>query len=451
MMTKTKETNHSAIQAGFPEDLYRLRPSAIWRAFSTQTFAFWMSCAYLFFEYVRPQAIWSVFEVYPYWARTFLMLALIGWILDPKRQLVWNRITTGIFVLLGLVLISSYLAYWPEISRYHLVEFLNWVVVFFVLTQTVTTRTRFFLLLLIFLAASFKLSFYGARTWALMGFQFSDWGLRGPAGYFENPGELAVQMVVFAPIALHFCFAVSPYITRWQRYVLYLMPLTAALTTLGTNTRGGQLALATQVVALILTMKHRFKALALVTILAVIGFQLLPEEQRLRFQAAGEDSTSEQRLLYWKNGWQMMKDHPFTGVGYFNFIPYYTQHHQDDLLYGSQAELPHNIFIQIGTDTGFTGLAVFVAVILSAYGATRRLRRDAMVRNDNFVGQLATGLNLSLLGFLVAGQFVTIAYYPYLWIHLAFVTMMMTFVANEGSPRGLQRFRRYGARAMHLT
>ena len=40
-------------------------------------------------------------------------------------------------------------------------------------------------------------------------------------------------------------------------------------------------------------------------------------------------------------------------------------------------------------------------------------------------------MNLALLGYVVAGQFVTVAYYPYTWIHLMFVTAIGTFWENE--------------------
>ena len=58
--------------------------------------------------------------------------------------------------------------------------YFNWVVIFFVLTNTATTRQRVFILLLIFFMASFKLSLHGARTLAMRGFAFADWGLSGP-------------------------------------------------------------------------------------------------------------------------------------------------------------------------------------------------------------------------------------------------------------------------------
>lgn len=35
-------------------DRYKLKPGSVWKAFSTDNFAFWISCCYLFFEYVRP-------------------------------------------------------------------------------------------------------------------------------------------------------------------------------------------------------------------------------------------------------------------------------------------------------------------------------------------------------------------------------------------------------------
>jgi hypothetical protein len=42
-----------------------------------------------------------------------------------------------------------------------------------------------------------------------------------------------------------------------------------------------------------------------------------------------------------------------------------------------------------------------------------------------------------LIGFVVAGQFVTVTYYPFLWIHLVLLTSMTTFLHNEKHIRDL--------------
>lgn len=211
------------------------------------------------------------------------------------------------------------------------------------------------------------------------------------------------------------------------------MPVTAALTIIGTNTRGGQLALAVQILALIATSKHWFKMLLLIVVIGVIGSQILPHKQMKRFENMGEDTTSLQRLLYGKHGWQIIKDHPFLGVGYFNFRQYYDQNYPyvyDLVLPSAQrsgAEPPNNIIIQVGTDIGFPGLAVYLSLMASAWLRMRKLGKEAGVAGDLFVAQLTKGMDLALLGFFVAGQFVTVAYYPYLWIHLVLVAAMCAF------------------------
>lgn len=410
-------------------DLYQMKLRFILAAFVQENFSFWMSCAYLFFEYVRPQAIWPALDVYPYWARTFIILAFIGWLLDPKRKFVWNRITTGVFLFLFLVILSSAFAYWPDVSWNNFMNYFNWVVVYFVLTQTVTTRQRFFVFLLIFFLLSFKLSIYGTRTLALRGFSYADWGLAGPQGFFENPGELAIQMLVFAPLSFFFILGIKPFLKRWLSFLLYLMPVTAVLTILGTNTRGSQLALAAQFLILIMMLKQRVKVLILVLFVGFIGFQLIPPEQMKRFEDVGKDGTSKQRLLYWEHGWQMIKDHPGLGVGFFNFAPYYDRFYSEDLTLDilTGAQLPHNIFIQVGTDTGFTGLTVFVYLIIAGFRVMHRLRKKIKGNGDQFIQCLVKGMNLALLGYVIAGQFVTVAYYPFFWIHLMMVTAIATF------------------------
>lgn len=417
------------------ENLYKLRPSSVWTAIASDNFAFWMCCCYLFFEYVRPQAIWSVFDVYPYWGRTFVVLAFLGWVQDPKRKFIWTKITTGIFIFTVLIILSSMNAYWPDVSWEKFMVFFNWVPIYFILTQNITTRCRFYLLILIFIIASFKLSFYGARTFAMRGFAFEGWGLAGPQGFFQNPGELAIQMVIFAPISLFFIQGIKNHLSKWKACLLYLMPVTAYITVIGTNTRGGQIGMAVQIISLITMTKHRIKTLIVIVLIGYASYNLIPEEQKARFEGAGKDETSIQRILYWKHGWKMIKDHPFLGVGYYNFSPYYKIHHSDDIvleiLHGTTAQLPHNIFIQVGTDTGFTGLFVFGGLMAASFYLMCKIGKEAEKVNDMFVKNITKGMNLALLGYIVGGQFVTIGYYPFFWIHLVFTTGISTFWGIE--------------------
>ncbi len=160
-----------------------------------------------------------------------------------------------------------------------------------------------------------------------------------------------------------------------------------------------------------------------------LAIALLPEEQKARFISAGDDTTSQQRLLYWKHGFSIIEAHPLLGIGYYNFPRYFATHWPQDMLRGPAytpkgvevSELPHNIFIQIGTDTGITGLVLFGMLIYRTWKIEREIRLLARERQDTSkpFAALARGLLVAMWGFVIAGQFVTVTYYPFFWINLA--------------------------------
>lgn len=418
---RIKSTGEIAI-----EEFYALKLRRIAMHMMREHFSFWMICCYLLFEYVRPQAILPSIDVAP-WPSIFLGLAMVGRVMDRNTRWVSDPANLLISAFMLIFLAASISAFYPEWAWRQFPEMMSWFVVYFVVVNTVTTERRLLIFVGIFLFASYKLSFFGARTWIMRGFSFERWGIQGPPGYFMNSGELTVQMLMFAPVA--YCLAVflRPHLSRLKFAFLMTMPITAALTVLGASSRGSQLGLAYQGYRIFLQGRLTFKTVAVVAAILAIGWNLLPAEQKERFSAAGSDSTSVQRILYWKHGLEMIRDHPVLGVGPFNFPPYYEDHWPEDMLMGS-AQASHNIFIQVGTDVGVTGLLIFVALIWRSFAISRSVR--AMGLDDKPFGALANGFMIGLWGFLISGQFVTIAYYPFFWINLA-MTVALGSIASR--------------------
>ncbi|PSF04862.1 hypothetical protein C7H09_17715 [Marinobacter fuscus] len=402
------------------EDFYALNIKKMWQYFKGESFAFWMICAYLGFEYVRPQSIIPAIDILP-WTQLVVIGAILGCFTDKTVRWVSSSVNVLLILFLLIILLSSVLAYFPSASYRNLDKYYLWVVIYFLIINIVNTRKRFFIFICIFLVASFKISFSLALTWAQRGFSFTSWGLSGPPGFFQNSGELAIQMLVFWPIAWAFAHSLKPYVSKWWYRALMLMPITAIMVILGASSRGGQLALIVQ----LLVMNHRAVFRPKVLISMAVAFSLiwtfLPDEQKERFQSMGEDKTSRQRLLYWENGIDMIKENPLLGVGYFNFVPYFAMYYPEDVIV-SKVELPHNIFIQVGTDAGVIGFSVFLLLLLTAYRKSAKFKPDGCTKEVALVGKFT---NLSLTGFIIAGQFVTVTYYPFLWIHLALLVSMM--------------------------
>lgn len=414
------------------ESLYTLELKVWWQYFKSESFAFKMICLYLFVEYVRPQSIFTWLDFLP-WAQLFVLGSLVGIFMEKDRKWVASPINKWMVLFFLSILWSTLNAHYPEVSYTKLADFYTWFIIYFLIINIVTTPQRLLFFLAIFCIASFKLSFSLALTWAKRGFSFASWGLSGPSGFFQNSGELAIQMAVFWPIGLAVALSLKPYLPKWKYRVLILMPITACMVILGASSRGGQLAMAAQFFLRFFKQIFKFKVLFGIIVVVTAGWHFLPEEQKQRFAEAGTDKTSQQRLLYWENGYQMMNDYPLTGVGYYNFRAYFEDYYAQDMLY-PRAELPHNIFIQVGADLGYVGLFFYLMLILCAFLA---LSRIGTLELPGLFGELSTAFKVSMLGFIIAGQFVSVVYYPFLWIHLAIISALYTskefFTANSDS------------------
>lgn len=412
------------------DELYTLNPKVLWSQFKKQHFAFWMVCLYLIFQYFDPAEIYHHLDFLP-WDKIVIGLAVLAWPVDPHRR--WVRDSTNIWMLLFLIVIfvSSALAVYPAISWNHWFNFVDWFVIYFVIINTVNTKERYFIFLVIFLLANFKLSFFGARTWVMRGFGFVKWGIKGPPGFFGNSSDFSSEMLMFAPIAFELALFVKPVVRRVTYWFLMLGAVTGAMSVLGASSRGSQVALAFQGVWVAIQRKLKFKILIAIALIGALGYALLPATEKARFSTAGTDQTSVQRLDYWREGIKMIEHHPVLGVGYFNFAPVYASHASDKLWNGT-AQLPHNIFIQVGTDAGLIGLGIFVMLIYRNLKIARNIRR-ACAKNERapaFATAVARGLTLTTWGFVVAGQFNTVTYYPFLWINLA-LTVSLANIVNQ--------------------
>lgn len=403
----------------------------MWRFFKSETLAFWMICFYFFLEYVRPQSIYPIIDFLP-WAQLALLGALFGCFLDKSVRWVSAPFNFWLILFFVLILLSSFFAYYPSVSYDNLENFYSWLIIYFLIINIVNTEKRLFIFLCIFFLASFKLSLSLSITWAQRGFSFTSWGLMGPPGFFQNSGELSIQMLVFWPLAWAFFNGLKSNLNKVQYLVLLLMPVTAIMVILGASSRGAQLALLVQLIMMNASSIFRPKIIVSCLIAFSILWTLLPQEQKDRFQIAGDDRSSTQRLLYWENGIDMLNKHPGLGVGYYNYVPYYENFYREDMLY-DKAELPHNIFIQVGSDLGYPALIVyFILIFYSAYKTYKLRIRYFEGKNDGFAFNIIKYLNVSLVGFVVAGQFVSVVYYPFLWIHLAFLVCFQNIIIPNG-------------------
>jgi O-antigen ligase len=269
---------------------------------------------------------------------------------------------------------------------------------------------------------------FALRNWAAMGFGFAKDGTGGGPGWFHNSGEFGIQMCVFLPLAIAFFLALR---SNWPllKKGFFLSFSVAALSgTISSSSRGAVLGAAAVMLWMLLNSKHKLKGMILFVVIGLLALSIMPSEQMERFETAGEDSTSINRKLRWEKGLEMAARYPLLGTGFANWKV------ADEKIFGGTGDLSHNIFIECMSELGYTGLAVFVAMIGSTFINNFRTRRlvSQPGRENRFIFYMAHGLDGALIGFLVSGFFVTVLYYPYFWINLA-MTVSLNSIARNGA------------------
>ena len=415
-------------------DLYSLKFATLWSALKAEHLSLWMLCIYFFFEYVRPQKEFPVIDVLP-WGQVFLIGAIVTAFLDPTARWVSNVQNKLLVLFAIIVVLSSMLAFSPAKSLDRWDVFTNWFIVYFLVITVVNTEKRMILFMLAYCLFNLKMSQHGAVVWSSRGFTFAGYGISGPSGWFRNSGEYAIQMLIFGSLAISFVYALNEYWGKYKKWFFYVAAATGYMAVMGASSRGAQIGLLVIGVWWILKLKGGLRSLITICLVGAVLFYILPDAQMQRFNEMGDDKSSLQRLAYWKYGlFEVVPKYPVLGVGYGNWLTYVSFMVPQGMGPYMTVQGAHNIYIQAAAELGITGLISFLLLIVGAFVTNVRSRTIAKSMGNKFMYYLSYGLDAGLIGYLVAGSFVTVLYYPFFWIQISMIVMLNN-VINHASKK----------------
>lgn len=425
----------AAISQQERDALLGVRVGAYVKAFYNEHPAFWFLCFTYFIEYVRPQRIFPVIDVLPYGviAIAGTLLFLFG---DKDRQHPKNATVFCIYTFFILVFVGMFYAIDSQRSSYIGYIYLNWFLLTFLTLSLVTTERRFLVFLFLYLVWNFKMSFFGFRVFVSRGFDLSGFGLRGPQGWFHNSGEFGLQMAIITMIGIGVFLALRPHLTSWRYWVVLLLPASAFISTLGTDARGNYVGLAAGLLWLGFFAKG--KRIAGITILlfsAGIAYLLIPQEMIDRFSVAGDDYTSYTRETRWAAGIDIFRDNWITGVGTGSWRAYYQQNFPRE--WGREGYgLPHNIFLDPMGEHGILGISLLLLIIFGLFAASRKTRLLAQLIGRDDIIWISRGFDAGTIALIGGGFFMSILYYPYLWVHAGLILCLhhITRAEHDTSP-----------------
>ena len=103
------------------------------------------------------------------------------------------------------------------------------------------------------------------------------------------------------------------------------------------------------------------------------------------------------------------------GIGYNNWVPYYTKLHPDETFYGFTL-VAHSTPVTILAELGIFGFVFYYGLVVKVFFINFQSMKLASCFEKKIWRSFPFALNLGLVGFLFASIFLSIAFYPFLFI-----------------------------------
>jgi len=281
----------------------------------------------------------------------------------------------------------------------------------------------------------------GLYSWfVLTRFEIGMGGRLGSLLYYDA-NDLGLLLVCTLPLALYLLRG-SPSLA--VRGLSAAAALAFLITIVRTGSRGAFLGLLAVVLYLLLTLKAvpALARVAWLTGLAVFFMMAASESywtsMRTLLTPSADYNWSGQsdggRIEVWKRGIRYMLRRPLTGVGVAAFpvaegtISPLAPRQEYGI--GLKWSAAHNSFVQIGAELGVGGLICFVGLLAAAWRALRRVERGAG-SGASREAALAQAFRTSLVGYVVAGFFLSQAYAAYLYTMLGIIVGFSSVIANS--------------------
>jgi O-antigen ligase len=177
-------------------------------------------------------------------------------------------------------------------------------------------------------------------------------------------------------------------------------------TILLTYSRGTMLGLVALGITALIMMPKRPKYIGAILIIALVAIRFTGPQLAARYMSSfaseeERDYSSESRLDLWIDCLKVVQSYPFLGVGPANWRVIATN-------YGwPEGKSAHSVWMETAAEVGIPGVLALMLFFTSAIIRLWPVARAPASLQNEYESLLATGIILSIVGFAVAGQFVS--------------------------------------------
>lgn len=395
----------------------------------TRYLYYWLLLA-LFFEYGRPASYIKPLALLPLNSTIPMLLLVLSLFANGLRP--WNRIFADKyakwpFIFVGFILIS---ATWASVFTYTNTIFqraLGYLFLLIMIARICTTRQRvrgvFFILIIshLFLLAMNPIVVLEPTVRHYI----------TGATFLGDGNDFSLSLCILLGFAVEMSLAQTSTLKKvlyWGLMGLLLLAIVAS------QSRGATLGMAA--VFGYMWWRSPRKAVGIVVILLAAFAVLLYApavyfERMSTISAPSQDSSAEGRLHAWRAGTKMALNN-VLGVGAGNFPNNFPKYRAVDA--PARWMTAHSMYFLVLGELGFLGLLLLFKLVFGNFLSNVRLRKRLEQQDPKKFAADIRSLSLfnaGIAGFSVAGAFLSVTYYPHIFVLGGLAIALRRVIAEE--------------------
>ncbi|MDD5120671.1 MAG: O-antigen ligase family protein [Candidatus Omnitrophica bacterium] len=236
-------------------------------------------------------------------------------------------------------------------------------------------------------------------------------GMIRPTASFPNPNVFGVYMSALTPVIFGLTFF---YFSGRKKILMFFLSVLAFIGIYLTLSRGSGLGVYLAVLFLSIAKRRKILTTALIAVLIIFPF-VMPKNIKEWAKQVNYNPLvfmcNQDRISIYNNTINMIRHHPFIGVGLNTFSKNYGKYklqsaeeyaHTPDTIYA------HNIYLHMAGETGLLGLFAFLGFLFVVF---KQAARALGKLNDDYLKTVAMCLIACLIAFLINGLTETSLYY----------------------------------------
>ena len=387
--------------------------------------------------YMNPHRLsWGFAHDFPF-AQFVAIATLVGMVLKLKHlSFRWEAPAKVLALFIAWMATTTVFAMYPEPAVDQAIKNAKIMVMVFATMVLIDDQRKLNALIWI---TVLSLSYFGVKGGIYTVLGGGSGQVLGPEGsFFSGNTEAGLVMTMLLPFQRYLQLQSK---TMWMRQALLVSLVLTSVAAIGTQSRGALVAMLA--IGVFLWVKSRQKTGLFIVIVLLAGgiAALMPDSWYSRMatiQTYEADGSAMGRIYAWRLA-TAIAAHNFFGGGFSSFTYENYERYLGEFLVSETGNVAdaHSIYFQVLGHHGFVGLAIFLALLIITWRTLRRV--IATTRDDAtlvWMADLASMLQVSMIGFIVGGAFLGLAYFDLFYANVAVTCILSTLLTKARTQSG---------------